>query len=571
MGLDWKDFIGAITSREFVSLLVCVWLIVIAVQLGSMGVLSGDQVVMLILIGLAIAGFGRFRSKDFETVLLRALRAGRKVEPIIFRDVQAHKIVVYTKHGAVPRGLKHLVNRLAKLVGFDVEWRSHGGLTLLGSEEGWKLIDQVDEFHGPEYSGKDVTYYAGRGPKYWKVEVWHVKKLAVRMNVILGTTEGGAIWNFDFVLRPGERREFIIPIPAENIYGYEYTVTIHSIAFRDTPAVIGYRIMEKEESTFEGESIAFTNTSEGFKQWPSYPLHIRADVSHRQLELYNVSDFDVDVTVGYIWGPGYRDEKKVLISPRSVTRVEIPALNSAEISVHKSSGYGYLAVKIVEAKEEEEQSRDIGDTVVVKSGDEIKPDDHNWVGSLGYQTWSPRGYLLTNAHVAPYAGEPIYHTKSGAVIGRVVKVAPIKTVGFIDILLNMLFGVKLPQNKVDAAAIEPYPLPYVVYEKFVDYPDRVVVATPGMTVYSRGRTSGERKGIVRDTHVTVSLPWPHDNKMAIFTDCLLIDMPARPGDSGSAIVSAKGIVGLLFAGDASGQITLAIKAVNIYNWLNGGE
>jgi hypothetical protein len=70
-----------------------------------------------------------------------------------------------------------------------------------------------------------------------------------------------------------------------------------------------------------------------------------------------------------------------------------------------------------------------------------------------------------------------------------------------------------------------------------------------------------------DTSVTVAVPWPHGGGIAIFEDCILLDMKTRPGDSGSAVVSDKGWVGLIFAGDQSGKIGLAIKAKHIDEWL----
>jgi hypothetical protein len=132
-------------------------------------------------------------------------------------------------------------------------------------------------------------------------------------------------------------------------------------------------------------------------------------------------------------------------------------------------------------------------------------------------------------------------------------------------LLNFFFGKKLPTNKVDASYIDPSS--GVAYKKFKDWPDEIAEISEGDVVYSRGRTSGERAGKVADTSVTVGVPWPHGGGIAIFEDCILLDMETRPGDSGSAVVSDKGWVGLIFAGDQSGKIGLAIKAKNIDEWL----
>jgi hypothetical protein len=146
-------------------------------------------------------------------------------------------------------------------------------------------------------------------------------------------------------------------------------------------------------------------------------------------------------------------------------------------------------------------------------------------------------------------------------------VSEVRTVSWIDIMLNFLFGKKLPTNKVDAAYISPSPSFRVAYKKFRDWPDEIAEVSEGDVVYSRGRTSGERAGKVVDTSVTVAVPWPHGGGIAIFEDCILLDMPTRPGDSGSAVVCDKGWVGLIFAGDRSGKIGLAIKAKNIDEWL----
>jgi hypothetical protein len=48
-------------------------------------------------------------------------------------------------------------------------------------------------------------------------------------------------------------------------------------------------------------------------------------------------------------------------------------------------------------------------------------------------------------------------------------------------------------------------------------------------------------------------------------------MLTQPGDSGSAVVSDKGWVGLVFAGDASNKIGLAVKAVNVLKWFAGAK
>ena len=198
--------------------------------------------------------------------------------------------------------------------------------------------------------------------------------------------------------------------------------------------------------------------------------------------------------------------------------------------------------------------------VRVTSGTEIRPDERPWVGSLGY---AMDGYLLTNEHVAPYEGEEVHATKLGALIGRVARVAKIRTVSLLDILLNLLFNVRLPVNELDVAAIDPEP--NVRYEKFTHYPEVPVVAQVGDRVYSLGRTSGYREGVVTSTHATITVNV--GGKIAIFDDCIEVAMPVAPGDSGSAVVSDRGIVGLVFAGTADGTRAYVIKATNIARWL----
>ena len=540
-------------DRETASLIFGLVITAAAVYLGVAGVIDSSSVVTLILVGVAVAGFGRFRSKNFETVLSRALRAGLKVEPVICRDDREKKITVYTKGGQVPEGLKKLIGKLAKVTGYEVEWRQHGGLQLLDS----RLIDEVHDFHGPQYSGKWVEYIAGRGPKLWHLTLWHEKFHEPRVTVYLAKAGGGNVWELDFILK--QTKEIVIPIPADD----EYKVIINLVAFAGTPSSIGYKIVEHDVSLPDGDSFAFTIFENRLYRWPQRLVY-GAKEAKRRLVFSNVSSGKVLVSVTYFWRGYWKAHRELRLEPESTGSLPLEPLEIAEVSV-SAEAPGYLVVKAEEVKEEA-PAPEAPEALVVMSGDEIRPDEHSWVGSLGYYA---HGYLLTNAHVTPYAGEVVYHTRSGRKIGTVAKVAKVRTVTFLDIALNFLFGKKLPLNKVDAAAISPEH--YVQYQKFRRYAGGPAGVSPGDRVYSRGRTSGERSGVVRDTNVTVAVPWPHGGGFALFTDCILVEMPTRPGDSGSAVVTDHGVVGLVFAGDQSGQIGLVIKARNIEEWLGSAR
>jgi hypothetical protein len=375
--------------------------------------------------------------------------------------------------------------------------------------------------------------------------------------VYLQYVGGGNIWTFDFVLREKEVKEIVIPIPKEE--GKQYQVTINLVAFRETPASIGYRIEEFDVGDFEGDYLTFTRFEEREYYWPA-KIYVSEAESKREVALSNLSGGLVIAHVTVFERGTWFARKAVALNAGDTDSVEIGALQSAEVTVYDFSSPGHIVVKVEPAVEGPKPEEPSG--LDVMSGDEIRPDAHNWVGSLGVY-WKEG--LLTNAHVAPFVGEPVYHTKTGKMVGFVDRVSEIRTVTWLDLLLNFLFGKKLPTNKVDASYL--IPSWKVTYRKFRDWPDVVADVEEGDVVYSRGRTSGERLGKVMDTSVTVAVPWPYGGGTAIFEDCILLDMETRPGDSGSAVVSDRGWVGLIFAGDQSGKIGLAIKAKNIDEWL----
>jgi hypothetical protein len=548
-------------DRALISLIVGLAVVGVAVFLGYNHVLDGTATFALILIGLAIAGFGRYKGRDFETYIHRAMRAGRGVEPIVSIDHEKKVVRIYTKGGLLPKGLKKNIEALGKKFGYQVDFLEHGGLFLL-KDEG-RLIDEVHDFHGPEYSGKHATYPAGSGPKIWKLTIWHEKFLPARVIVYLQYVDGGNIWTFDFVLREGEAKEITIPIPKEGTK--QYQVTINLVAFREAPASIGYRIEEFDVEGAEGDYLSFTRFGEDEYCWPG-KIFIGPSESERLVILNNLSKGFVKVSAVIFEGGTWFGRKMIDLGPNriiSVSVFELKALQSAEIQIYDFSSPGHVAVDVLMPEKPKTKPEEPSELVVM-SGDEIKPVSYSWAGSLGVY-W--KGGLLTNAHVAPFDGMSIFHSPSGKVIGLVRRVSEVRRVSWLDILLNFLFGKKLPTNKVDASYISPSLSFRVTYKKFRDWPDEIAEVSEGDVVYSRGRTSGERAGKVMDTSVTVAVPWPHGGGIAIFEDCILLDMKTRPGDSGSAVVSDKGWVGLIFAGDQSGKIGLAIKAKNIDEWL----
>ena len=555
-------------NRALISLIVGIAVVGVAVFLGYHHVIDGTATFALILIGLAIAGFGRYRGRDFETYIHRALRAGRGVEPVVSIDHEKKVIRIYTKEGLLPMGLKKNIEALGKKFGYQVEFLEHGGLRLL--HEGRRVIDEVHGFHGPQYSGKHITYPVGSGPKIWRISVKHNREFLAKMRdpelwgsrviVYLQDEMDGIVWNFDFTIRGYEEKVVIIPIPKQE--GKSYQVTINLVAFRDTPSSIDYLIEEFDVEAAEGSYLTFTRFEGREYYWPD-KVYVDMSESKRKITLTNLTEELVVAHVTIFERGSWFERKTVpLRGVGDSHSVELGPLQSAEITVDYFILPGYVAVNVEQETglPKSEGTYDLS----VMSGDEIKPVGYSWVGSLGVY-W--KGGLLTNAHVAPFKGMSIYHSPSGKVIGLVEKVAEVRRVSWLDILLNFLFGKKLPTNKLDASYISPSRSLKVTYRKFRDWPDVIAEVSEGDEVYSRGRTSGQRVGKVKDTSVTVGVPWPHGGGIAIFEDCILLDMSTRPGDSGSAVVSDKGWVGLIFAGDQSGKIGLAIKAKNIDEWL----
>jgi hypothetical protein len=434
-----------------------------------------------------------------------------------------------------------------------------------------ELIDEVSEFHGPEYSGAVTEYPVGSGPRLLRLTIKHARYLPNRTIVYLTRRRGGIIWSFDMVIREGETKTLLIPIPVEktlDAFGKPtketFSLVINLVAFRDTPSSISYRIEAEDVELTSEYAIAFTKSEDTVIRAYPRPLQLPAVFEKSIIRLANLTDGAVTVGVVFFDMFYYRGGKRIVLGPKETREVEIAEGERAEVSVIDAEAEaGYIAVEL--AKYADSKTEQVMPAVIkVKSGDEIRPDDRPWVGSLGVEK---AGYLFTNAHVCPHENEEVYLTRNitekVARIGVVERVAKIRTVSRLDLLLSALLNIKLPANRVDAAVIRPEQ--NVVYEKFREWPDRIAEVQAGDKVYSRGRTSGEREGIVRDIHASAVVEW-EPGKYAVFEDCILLEMLTQPGDSGSAVVSDKGWVGLVFAGDSSNKIGLAVKAVNVLKW-----
>ena len=114
-----------VLSREFVSLLAGLTLLGVAAYLKAIGAIADETFFALVTMALGILGIGRFGSKDPERVMMCMLSAGRTLRPIVYFDHEQKKLVVYTYKGMRNRGLENLARRLAKLMGYELEFRAH--------------------------------------------------------------------------------------------------------------------------------------------------------------------------------------------------------------------------------------------------------------------------------------------------------------------------------------------------------------------------------------------------------------------------------------------------------------
>jgi hypothetical protein len=93
-------------------------------------------------------------------------------------------------------------------------------------------------------------------------------------------------------------------------------------------------------------------------------------------------------------------------------------------------------------------------------------------------------------------------------------------------------------------------------------PLRTAVPQREMVVRKRGRTSGDTQSVVRDADFRILLRYEGIGAVG-FTGQVLCDTYTQPGDSGSLIVAGDtgAIVGLHFAGSASGSVFTPIQAI----------
>jgi hypothetical protein len=112
-------------SREFISLAVGLAILGIAAFLKLSGAIADETFFALVMTALGVLGIGRFGSKDPQRIMMRMLRAGRAHRPIVYFDNDNRKLVVYTYKGMRNRGLENLARRLAKLMGYELEFRAH--------------------------------------------------------------------------------------------------------------------------------------------------------------------------------------------------------------------------------------------------------------------------------------------------------------------------------------------------------------------------------------------------------------------------------------------------------------
>lgn len=89
----------------------------------------------------------------------------------------------------------------------------------------------------------------------------------------------------------------------------------------------------------------------------------------------------------------------------------------------------------------------------------------------------------------------------------------------------------------------------------------VAEAGPGLKVQKSGRTSGLTEGSVKSVGTTLQVEMSKEEKLW-FADQVVTDMPSKPGDSGTLILTKdRKAVGLLFAG--SEKLTVFNRISNV--------
>jgi len=120
-------------------------------------------------------------------------------------------------------------------------------------------------------------------------------------------------------------------------------------------------------------------------------------------------------------------------------------------------------------------------------------------------------------------------------------------------------------NRVDAAIAMP--LTEFSYEiEGIGIPTVFDSFHLNQIVRKSGRTTGITEGVVTQENVTISVGYSRTLPLlALFEDQVIIsgEQFSQGGDSGSAILRGDKIVGLLFAGNESGSITIANRIENV--------
>jgi len=175
--------------------------------------------------------------------------------------------------------------------------------------------------------------------------------------------------------------------------------------------------------------------------------------------------------------------------------------------------------------------------------------DENAAGTIGWYVVDEEGnvYAISNNHVwaaenKGSVGDPLVQP------GRLDGGDPSKDVVF---TLYDFISIDFSQNAsnyVDVAVAKPVDYS-LVYMAILNVGGVVGKRIPNLneTVVKHGRTSGLTSGTVIDTSATVKIEY--STGTATFTDVIVVEGTAQPGDSGSPVLTQKNeFVGLLFAG-----------------------
>lgn len=186
-------------------------------------------------------------------------------------------------------------------------------------------------------------------------------------------------------------------------------------------------------------------------------------------------------------------------------------------------------------------------------------------GNVAIDRTTGRRVILSNAHVlVPNPSLP------SADESRIVQPGVYDEGGLDDVIANLTRYIQLStvseDNKVDAAIATPV--------NDADISDEIMgigrvagVREPqlGEMLTKSGRTTGVTSAAILDINADIKVAYKEFE--ATFTDVIVTDHMADPGDSGSATLDMNNnFVGLVFAG--SYYVTAHIKAENLMNALN---